>query len=142
MTNEELIKFRNEAKTKIKDAAKTYIDAILYESDYDKGKYHWDMIEHVCEYASGVPFEEDGTLYLYLHDKTQEITDQLDVKIGLVLNRSRGMSNRELGIYAGKLTTEIIRMVQQMIPDGTETISRKQFEIKPTKLIAPSKRGR
>jgi hypothetical protein len=137
LNKEELIEWRRVLKNKIKIDAITYIDTILFDIDYQKGRTHWDMIEHLCEYVTGVTFENDPSLYLCLHSKSQKITDYLDETIGLkIFNIYKEYSDRELNEYGYKLADKILKMVEPLIKNNT-TYTRK---IIPTKLITPSRR--
>lgn len=138
MNKEELVDWRRVLKTKIKVDAVMYIDTVLFGCGYEKGRAHWDMIEHLCEYTTGATFEDDSSLYLYLHTESQKITDNLDLEIGLQITNTifQKHTKREINERATKLTDKLIDMVETMLGEN-DTISNKTKEDIPTKLMTP-----
>ena len=137
LNKDELIEWRRVLTGKINISCIMYVDAILFDSNYEKGKAHWDIMEHLCEYVTGNTFEDDQSLYLCLHDKSQKITDNLDEHVGLKLyNTYRERSKMEMDGYGRKLCEKLIMMVEPLVRN-CGTFSR---HVTPTKLTTPSRR--
>lgn len=132
--------FREDVASEIEGLALQYIEAILYFENYEKGNLHWRMAELLCTYVTGKPYDqyEAAGLLLYLHDKTQEVTDCLDEKIGFhIENKFRKRPRHELEKYADKLTFELCKYVLTLFPHPDTITAFKDKEPKPTVLKTP-----
>lgn len=138
MTPENLVEWRRVLRKKLKTDATMYIDAIIFNSNYEKGRAHWDMVETLCEYTTGEIIDLDSSLYKCLHTVSQKITDNLGSVIGLEIVNGffKEHTATEIDIMSTKLTDKLIEMIEDLLGDKP-TMTRKTEKDIPKKLVPP-----
>jgi len=141
MTLEE---FRNAIRDELKPIAMKYIDTIIYFEDYEKSNVHWKMMELLCSYAKGTPFNEDEDiqLHLFMHKESRIITDHLDKEIGFSFDTGfRDRSKHDIEVISENLADKLLTLTIKLFPDGNAVLVFKEGEIKPGPLKIPPVRG-
>ena len=139
MTLEE---FREKIRKEIVPLAVKYIGTIIFFEDYEKSNVHHKMIELVCSYAKGFPYDEDDDiqLHMFMHKKSRAVTDFLDETIGFVHNVGyRDRTETEIKALGEDLVDKLCRLTSKLFPDGNAVLVFKEGEIKPGPLKAPAR---
>ena len=102
---------------KLSNASLSYIRSNIHENGWEKSNAHFKMCEILCEYITQRPYEKrDGTLRLKIHEITSDITDRLELSIGMPVPQGYvrpDIPDYKLPFYAAKLSLKLIEFMKK-----------------------------
>ena len=95
-----------------------YVESNVLNEDYVKGQIHYDLCKILCSFVTGRHYDhaKDSSLKHRIHKITTDITDSLDVSIGLpvpVGYTPAKIEKTDMPLFASKLSVKLIEAMKR-----------------------------